>query len=85
MSGIYLDKLNMACYHVNENWIYSFLYDYPKEDDMDKKVWQKPELIVLVRSRPEEAVLENCKLSTQGTGSRACKSAGCPNRNNGGS
>lgn len=27
-------------------------------------VWQKPELIILVRSRPEEAVLTNCKSGT---------------------
>ncbi len=27
----------------------------------DKKPWQKPELIVLVRSNPEEAVLIVCK------------------------
>ncbi len=26
-----------------------------------KKPWQKPELVVLVRSRPEEAVLNACK------------------------
>ena len=26
-----------------------------------KKAWQRPELIVLVRSRPEEAVLAGCK------------------------
>ena len=26
-----------------------------------KKEWQKPELIVLVRSKPEEAVLAACK------------------------
>ena len=29
--------------------------------------WRRPELIVLVRSRPEEAVLEVCK-SNQGRG-----------------
>jgi hypothetical protein len=28
---------------------------------MEKRTWQKPELIVLVRNRPEEAVLESCK------------------------
>jgi len=27
----------------------------------DKKPWQKPELIVLVRSNPEESVLTVCK------------------------
>jgi hypothetical protein len=26
-----------------------------------KQVWQRPELVVLVRSRPEEAVLAGCK------------------------
>ena len=29
--------------------------------DDNRKEWQKPELIVLVRSRPEEAVLVGCK------------------------
>jgi len=28
---------------------------------MEKKVWEKPELIVLVRGKPEEAVLNACK------------------------
>ncbi len=28
---------------------------------MKKKPWEKPKLIVLVRSRPEEAILEFCK------------------------
>jgi hypothetical protein len=27
----------------------------------EKRPWQKPELIVLVRSQPEEAVLTGCK------------------------
>jgi hypothetical protein len=26
-----------------------------------KKTWEKPELVVLVRSRPEESVLAHCK------------------------
>ncbi len=29
----------------------------------NKVIWQKPELVVLVRSRPEEAVLKGCKTS----------------------
>jgi hypothetical protein len=29
-----------------------------------RKQWQKPELTVLVRSKPEEAVLTTCKLNT---------------------
>ena len=28
---------------------------------MSKKVWQKPALVVLVRTKPEEAVLVVCK------------------------
>ena len=30
-------------------------------DEPTRRAWSKPELIVLVRSRPEEAVLINCK------------------------
>jgi hypothetical protein len=78
MSGIYLDKLNMACYHVNENWNYSFLYDYPKEDGMDKKIWQKPELIVLTRSTPEEAVLTACNRNAD-SGGKGCADRRCQN------
>ena len=29
---------------------------------MEKKTWIEPELIVLVRSKPEEAVLSTCKM-----------------------
>jgi len=32
-----------------------------KESRPEKKAWQKPELTVLVRSEPEEAVLAGCK------------------------
>jgi len=32
---------------------------------MTKKAWKKPQLIVLVRGRPEEAVLKTCKYSGQ--------------------
>ena len=31
-----------------------------------KKQWKKPELRILVRSRPEEAVLAGCKFSNNG-------------------
>jgi len=34
---------------------------YPME-----KAWSRPELIVLVRQKPEEAVLQNCKGGTPG-------------------
>jgi hypothetical protein len=30
-----------------------------------RREWVKPELIVLVRSKPEEAVLDGCKVSTE--------------------
>jgi hypothetical protein len=36
----------------------------------EKRTWQKPELIVLVRSNPEEAVLSYCKFDGA-TGGRA--------------
>ena len=37
------------------------------EQSTQKKEWKSPELIVLVRSKPEEAVLTSCKnVSTPG-------------------
>lgn len=33
-----------------------------------KKTWQKPELIILTRSTPEEAVLTACKLGNSTLG-----------------
>jgi hypothetical protein len=44
----------------------------------EKKPWQTPELIVLVRSRPEESVLVNCKISGYGSGPEgtACLTGG---------
>lgn len=38
-----------------------------------KHVWTKPELTVLVRSRPEEAVLAACKVGDVRTGPSANK------------
>lgn len=52
-----------------------------------KKDWQKPELIVLVRSKPEEAVLGTCKgtiaTTAPGPNGRLCASApnNCMNLN----
>ena len=48
---------------------------------MTKKLWETPELIVIVRSQPEEAVLETCKFTKQqggptGTGNANCISQG---------
>lgn len=37
------------------------------EEKMGNKEWQKPELVVLVRSKPEEAVLAACKESSEGS------------------
>jgi hypothetical protein len=40
---------------------------------MNRKVWKKPKLIVLVRGRPEEAVLQACKSdSVGGPGGGSC-------------
>jgi len=45
-----------------------------------KKEWKTPELIVLVRSKPEEAVLTTCKGSTiQGSGVPAACTLLVPN------
>lgn len=48
-----------------------------------KKAWMEPELIVLTRSEPEEAVLTGCKgswgNSTAGNagGNNGCMTSGC--------
>ena len=34
----------------------------------ERKMWEKPELVVLLRSKPEEAVLAFCKLSAGSSG-----------------
>ena len=34
--------------------------------ETEKKQWTKPELIVLVRNKPEEAVLQACKAQVGG-------------------
>ena len=39
-----------------------------KVREMGKKQWQKPELIVLERNKPEEAVLLACKVSGRSSG-----------------
>ena len=46
----------------------------------EEKPWQKPELIVLVRSKPEEAVLVTCKNpgNPTGPGKTNCKAATGP-------
>ena len=65
--------------------------------ETQRKQWQRPELTVLVRSKPEEAVLTACKYDTKtaSTGSnvsyngcggyqslpRTCTGATCSNNN----
>jgi hypothetical protein len=49
-------------------------------ESMKKQTWAKPELTVLVRSKPEEAVLTSCKGNTTSTNPRgrngACNERG---------
>jgi hypothetical protein len=53
---------------------------------MDRKPWAKPELIVLVRGRPEEAVLDKCRRpSESGPTGKGCKTGGTPCSSNKGS
>jgi hypothetical protein len=42
-----------------------------------KKVWEKPRLTVLVRSRPEEAVLNGCKIGGFGPLTQTLDNADC--------
>jgi len=48
---------------------------------MEKKNWKKPELEILVRNRPDEAVLGTCKLEGSGSDNmgaeEACLENGC--------
>ena len=37
-----------------------------------KKKWETPKLICLYRGRPEEAVLGNCKVATEGGPDTTC-------------
>ncbi|MFC1807725.1 hypothetical protein ACFL0T_05085 [Candidatus Omnitrophota bacterium] len=43
---------------------------------MEKKVWQRPELTVLVKCRPEEAVLSFCKTMTGSDGGEVSEEGG---------
>jgi hypothetical protein len=53
-----------------------------------KKPWIKPELIVLVRGKPEEAVLQGCKNADVGGGNWVtnvgCTQPGCADCETGG-
>jgi len=51
-----------------------------------KKAWQKPQLVVLTRGRPEESVLTACKIgdwATVGAGGfwQMCQENACKNCN----
>ena len=35
-------------------------------DEPTRRAWTRPELVVLVRSGPEEAVLQSCKAAAEG-------------------
>ncbi len=49
-----------------------------EEIKTQRKEWQKPELIVLVRSKPEEAVLTHCKVNNlPGAGAVNNEQLGC--------
>ena len=49
-----------------------------KLDHMNARTkWARPELVILVRSRPEEAVLTNCKHPGHGGGSADNGDMGC--------
>ena len=48
----------------------------------ERNPWLKPELIVLVRTNPEEAVLTNCKLPTINVNIKnkpQCSASACKN------
>jgi hypothetical protein len=48
--------------------------DMKKNSRFEKKAWQQPELIVLVRSNPEETVLMTCKSNQiAGSAGSRCK------------
>ena len=46
---------------------------------MEKKTWETPELIVLVRSKPEEAILKGCKLGDMGGNGPGFANNACDN------
>jgi hypothetical protein len=47
-----------------------------------KKIWKKPNLVVLIRSRPEESVLDHCKIGSSGFGVGAgANVGGCHSEN----
>jgi len=43
----------------------------------EKRPWQKPELIVLVQSKPDEAVLSSCNTTSTGYAGATTQVSGC--------
>ncbi len=43
------------------------------EEIKKKKTWTRPQLIVLVRGKPEESVLQACKTTTSGGPFAGCQ------------
>jgi hypothetical protein len=48
-----------------------------RDAEMTKKVWQTPQLVVLVRIRPEEAILLVCKGPTAFAGGKHIRNGSC--------
>jgi hypothetical protein len=46
-------------------------------DEPTRRAWSKPELIVLVRGGPEEAVLQTCKIALRTPGGTGGYYTGC--------
>ena len=63
-------RRSQACWHVDENLadrpvaVVIASSEFLRSAGMKKKSWSEPELIVLVRGTPEEAVLSACKYTT---------------------
>ncbi len=47
-----------------------------RERERERKAWVEPELIVLVRNKPEEAVLGTCKVDSS-SGGQTTTAGGC--------
>jgi len=45
--------------------------------EQEKKAWEKPQLIILARTEPEEAVLGACKVTSESSSTGSCSLNGC--------
>ena len=50
--------------------MYANFIQAKKRFKMKKKIWEKPKLVVLFRGKPEEAVLQGCKVDQETIGAR---------------